>query len=272
MTFGEKLRAARIFRGLTQAALCGDTITRNMLSQLEGDRANPSLSTLKYLAARLELPPGYFIDEMSEFDAKKIGNIQKIHRLLSEKKFADCLTLCMSLGSEDECRGDSEIALAIAECGYRLGREAFDAGDFTTARTMLCDALKYGGATAYDTTLFTTSARLMLDAIDRVTANESTEPLDLTSVADFVYSVDLWQSDDAASSRQRDYRQAIAEFESGDYEAAKNRIWAMAESTESLPGKYRLYSQLEKYSSKESDYETAYRCAGAMLEIKSKIK
>ena len=42
MTLGQKLKKARLDRGLTQAQVVGDRITRNMLSQLENDLASPS--------------------------------------------------------------------------------------------------------------------------------------------------------------------------------------------------------------------------------------
>ena len=35
MELGEKLRLARLEAGLSQRALCGDEITRNMLSRIE---------------------------------------------------------------------------------------------------------------------------------------------------------------------------------------------------------------------------------------------
>ena len=50
MELGEKLRLARLEAGLTQRQLCGDTITRNMLSQIESGKAGPSVATLQYLA------------------------------------------------------------------------------------------------------------------------------------------------------------------------------------------------------------------------------
>lgn len=65
MQLGEKLKAARLEAGLTQRALCGDTITRNMLSQIENGTAKPSMSTLQYLAGRLGKSVGYFLEEQS---------------------------------------------------------------------------------------------------------------------------------------------------------------------------------------------------------------
>ena len=63
MTLGEKLLHARQEAGFSQRQLCGDVITRNMLSQIEHGTAKPSMETLRYLASRLEKPVSYFLEE-----------------------------------------------------------------------------------------------------------------------------------------------------------------------------------------------------------------
>ena len=63
MTLGEKIRQARLSAGLSQRMLCGDMITRNMLSLIEHDSAQPSMDTLQYLAGQLGKPVSYFLDE-----------------------------------------------------------------------------------------------------------------------------------------------------------------------------------------------------------------
>ena len=63
MELGEKLRMARLEAGLSQRQLCGQEITRNMLSQIESGKARPSMATLQYLAARLDKPVSYFLGE-----------------------------------------------------------------------------------------------------------------------------------------------------------------------------------------------------------------
>lgn len=63
MELGEKLRAARLEAGLTQRQLCGEEITRNMLSQIENGSAKPSMKTLQYLAARLGKSVSFFLEE-----------------------------------------------------------------------------------------------------------------------------------------------------------------------------------------------------------------
>ena len=63
MELGQKLKQARLDAGLSQRQLCGDTITRNMLSQIENGSAKPSFSTLQALCARLGKPVSYFWDD-----------------------------------------------------------------------------------------------------------------------------------------------------------------------------------------------------------------
>ena len=63
MELGEKLRQARLEAGLSQRQLCGEEITRNMLSLIENGAASPSMKTLQYLSARLNKPVSYFLEE-----------------------------------------------------------------------------------------------------------------------------------------------------------------------------------------------------------------
>lgn len=53
MQTGERIRQARLALGMTQQELCGDRITRNMLSMIERGVSKPSVQTLRYLAERL---------------------------------------------------------------------------------------------------------------------------------------------------------------------------------------------------------------------------
>lgn len=66
MELGEKIRAARLGAGLSQRQLCGEEITRNMLSLIENGSARPSMKTLEYLARKLGKPLSYFLDAHAE--------------------------------------------------------------------------------------------------------------------------------------------------------------------------------------------------------------
>lgn len=63
MTMGQRILRARQEAGMSQRELAGEEITRNMLSALEHDTANPSVATLKYLSEKLCKPMGYFLGE-----------------------------------------------------------------------------------------------------------------------------------------------------------------------------------------------------------------
>ena len=53
MELGQRLKQARLQAGLSQRQLCGEEVTRNMLSQIENGTARPSMARLAYFAARL---------------------------------------------------------------------------------------------------------------------------------------------------------------------------------------------------------------------------
>lgn len=63
MELGEKIRQARLEAGLSQRRLCGERITRNMLSQIENGSAKPSMDTLRYLAEKLGKSISFFLEE-----------------------------------------------------------------------------------------------------------------------------------------------------------------------------------------------------------------
>jgi len=65
MDLGSKIKAARLEAGLSQRQLCGDRLTRNMLSQIENGSARPSMKTLEFLARRLGKSVSYFLEEQA---------------------------------------------------------------------------------------------------------------------------------------------------------------------------------------------------------------
>ena len=68
MELGEKILQARQAAGLSQRQLCGEVITRNMLSQIEHGTAKPSMKTLAYLADRLGKPISFFLEDERDTD------------------------------------------------------------------------------------------------------------------------------------------------------------------------------------------------------------
>ena len=74
MTLGQKLKKARLDRGLTQSQVVGNRITRNMLSLIENDLSAPSMKTLEYLAAALGVTAGWLLaDDASDEAAERLS-------------------------------------------------------------------------------------------------------------------------------------------------------------------------------------------------------
>jgi tetratricopeptide (TPR) repeat protein len=65
---GERLREARLARGLTQAQLASGLATKGFISQVERNQAVPSLAKLRLMADRLGLPLGHFTGDRSPLE------------------------------------------------------------------------------------------------------------------------------------------------------------------------------------------------------------
>ncbi len=76
MELGARIRQERLAKGLSQRQLCGNVITRNMLSQIENGTAKPSMDTLVYLATQLEKPVGYFLEGRTEASVEQQRIVQ----------------------------------------------------------------------------------------------------------------------------------------------------------------------------------------------------
>ena len=148
MTLSEKIKAARKAKQLTQSELCGDKITRNMLSAIEGGKATPSLDTLRYLAEGLSVPLPYLLSEDDDlFIFRKNEAICSIRRDFSEKKYNSCIIKISKLGGMDD-----ELAYILCACNFELGKRAVLKGALYSAKRLLNSAKDYSQKTIYDTT------------------------------------------------------------------------------------------------------------------------
>lgn len=130
MELGEKLRQARLEAGLSQRQLCGDAITRNMLSQIEHGTAKPSMKTLQYLSGRLGKSVSYFLEETAVVSPNQevMDSARTLYDAREFSKTAEIL--------EDYCAPDAvydrekEILglvthLALAQQALDAGRERY---------------------------------------------------------------------------------------------------------------------------------------------------
>jgi tetratricopeptide (TPR) repeat protein len=69
---GQRIRKARVERGMTLAQLGGGDLSRSFLSLVETGKARISLRSLSIVARRLELPLSYFVSDTSREEAAEL--------------------------------------------------------------------------------------------------------------------------------------------------------------------------------------------------------
>ena len=107
MDIGRRLKESRLAAGLSQRQLCGDTITRNMLSQIENGVARPSMDTLRILAQRLGKPVSYFLEEEQGWEEKDhllkaLRCMEQAEQALKEGRLPYAAALLEECGAEGE--------------------------------------------------------------------------------------------------------------------------------------------------------------------------
>lgn len=110
MELGRKLRQARLERGLSQRQLCGDLITRNMLSQIENGSARPSMDTLCALAERLDKPVSYFLEDGK---STNLSVMERAREACEEKRWEDVLEILKQYRAPDRLFDAEAVLLRI---------------------------------------------------------------------------------------------------------------------------------------------------------------
>lgn len=133
MTLGQKIKAARLEKGLTQKEVVGDYITRNMLSKIENDSATPSVRTLEYLAKALDLPTGYFLSDAQISDGLVPDGLNEARAAFRENRWTDCLAL---LEADKTAGTTDEGYLLHARAGAYAAQQALEEGRLMEAKEL----------------------------------------------------------------------------------------------------------------------------------------
>ena len=234
MTMGQRILAARLAAGLSQRELAGEEITRNMLSSLEHDTANPSVATLRYLAGRLGKPVGWFLGEDGPSEA----------------------VAAFAHGDYRRCRetltgGEKRWLEPIAR--LREAEQAVDSGRIPYARELLA------GLEGADSPLFGPELHRKAAILRNRCGDFSPIPADgaLLCQADEALAAGRWP--DAARYLSAcddrgpgwEYRMGECCFHAGDYAAAKDHYHRCEE-------KYDVRTRLEICYRELEDYKMAY--------------
>ncbi len=135
MQLGEKLRNARLEAGLSQRQLCGEAITRNMLSQIENGSANPSMATLQYLAGRLGKPIGFFLQEETVLSPNP-ALLQQARQAYAQRQYSAVLEMADQYQGPDPLF-DEEWHYLGALCALALAEQLVLRSDWRNAEPLL---------------------------------------------------------------------------------------------------------------------------------------
>ena len=260
MELGQRLKAARLERGLSQRQLCGDVITRNMLSQIENGTARPSMDTLRYLAGELGKPLSFFLEEdavtspnqavmaraRQERDSKKVLEILKEYRSPDEvfDKEKELLTRLATLNLAEESMAEEKQIFA-ASLLEELGtmEDGYCAVELERRRLMLLAQVKPQMLEAICGKLPSLDEELLLrakDALEQKNYDRAGALLDAAEVQD-----ENWN-----------FLRGQVYLAKQDYEGAL-RCFQAAEAT--CQG--MIYPMMEQCARELEDYKLAYEYA-----------
>ncbi len=259
MTTGEKIKALRAERKLTQAELTDGIITRNMLSQIENGLANPSIATLRALAERLGVPLEYLLSEEAGLsDIEKLRRRDVIKKLFSSGDTEKCLILLEKLD-------DDESQLLAAVCCIRLGRELMKKGRLFSARERFSDAAAYAGGSVFAEEQKRCAER-NISLIDYIMGRGEMPE----SECDEYGYVSFLENGKSFMSRHGAARRLVGNGDAADAAKALRALLPEAEESGAI---YRYYvlSDLEECLKATGDIAGAYECAKARLALREEM-
>lgn len=145
---GQRLKQARIEAGLSQRQLCGEEITRNMLSQIESGKANPSMQTLTYLAQRLGRPLSWFLEEQTVTSPNQ-RSMAAARQGFAAGQYSVCLEQLEDCSQDPVFDGERWLLAALSLLA--LAGQAIRDGKTVYAQSLLAKAEQAGKQTPYYT-------------------------------------------------------------------------------------------------------------------------
>ena len=274
MNLGEKIKKARISKKITQTALAGEKITRNMLSQIENEKAMPSLETLSYIAEELNLPIAYFFSKDDDsFFYEKAAIINSIYKALETKDYKYSIKLVKRLEKKDD-----ELYLILTVAHFELGKQSFFNGSLISAKENFDFSNEYSKKTVFNTEHITSIIPMYMAIIKNVQA-----PLLEFDIPEYerglyeTFDYELFKyltHDFTYHYKNRIYKKhldAKALIKNRNYsEALKILIEIAEESVEKSYNAFavfNIYSDIENCYKQLYDFENAYRFASKRLSL-----
>ena len=231
MNLGEKIKAARLERHMTQKDVVGDYITRNML-----------FKTLEYLAGALGLPAGYFMTD-SNGDELTPGSVASARNHFRNGEYEGCVQVLSGLDMDGGYQDEALLLMARAKIG--LSKKAMTDGRYEEAIRLAKEALAHNDNTIYASAAFRTEALLL---VARCT---------MELQGDFQKAMDDYQAAYQDQGLGEFYRLTMAEYyiDQGDLASAKQEMDSIARLSEATkPAYLMLQGRMEL---KDNQYEQA---------------
>lgn len=290
MHIGERIKALRQSKLMTQAELAGNHITRNMLSSIEHGTALPSLPTAMYIAERLSVPVGYLLAEEGDEPAyRKMTAIANIRAAFAAGDWSGALSLLDAVG---DAQADDELSLIRARCEYGLARKALEAGRLRAAVAALDRALLAADGTVYDTDWLRRRIAVCFRYLAGISATLSSDVLDADEIeaarelgdelSEYILTLEQMEvGQGGAAAYIARYPEslyaarlsALQQMREGDFVAAQAALEALLAREELTFGVlfYEVFGDLELCYRKNDDYKRAYEFSGSRLGLLERL-
>ncbi|MBR3894565.1 MAG: helix-turn-helix transcriptional regulator [Clostridia bacterium] len=286
MNIGEKIRELRVAKLMTQSELAGTHITRNMLSCIENGNAQPSLSTILYIAERLNVPAGFLLaEEGDEIVWRKMNSLANIKRAYTAGDWHGCRSLCLSGCPEP----DDEISLLLAECDAGIAAEEFWHGRLRSSCRFFDEALSYAEKTVYQTAHVEAQVRVFFRYMRRISATLYSDILDeekelpVQAVSPFASYVETLEAlDDGMLGAAEDFLRTVEPegffahhvhvrllMENQAFSEAKSELLELLNAEEPLNeiSLYTVLCELEICCRETDDYKGAYNYSAEKIQL-----
>ena len=290
MTTGEKIKKLRTDKMMTQSQLVGNHITRNMLSRIESDEANPSLGTLLFLASRLGVPAGYLLaDEYEDKVYEKSFVVEEIKRAFKSGSYDICRQLCLESEFVDD-----EIMMLAAEACFSVAVEEFNRGSLKVSVSYFDDAISFSSETSYYSDHIKAASCMYLRYMQKFSPNLSSGIIDEDTVeyycamsdnfCRYIYALDCvenshfsFASEYVKNGDSEDpavlHLEAKIDMHNGNFRLAAIKLQQVLTNDRevSRPLLYEVLLSLEECAKSTDDFRAAYEYSTIKMDILQKM-
>jgi tetratricopeptide (TPR) repeat protein len=123
VTLGQRVRQARVARGLTQSELADSRFSKQYVSQIERDQLRPTDATLRWIADRLEVDPQFLATGVDGRELERVESVvARGEAALEARDYAEVITLLAGVAGTlpSEAAPDLELRALLAESWARM--------------------------------------------------------------------------------------------------------------------------------------------------------